>query len=86
MIGDHCAFPITIKVKVTPKAKFNKIKVEHMEDGTDLYRIYVTQAPDDGKANQAVIKLLAKELGVAKSRISVKKGQTNREKILEITE
>ncbi|MBN2585095.1 DUF167 domain-containing protein [Patescibacteria group bacterium] len=69
-----------IKARVIPKAKQNK--VEATPEG---YRIRVTVAPEDGKANEAVIKLLAKHLGVAKSKLRVVKGATSRDKLIELT-
>lgn len=47
-------------------------------------KISVTAAPERGKANEAVIALLAKEWGVAKSAISVVAGATGRRKLVEI--
>lgn len=72
----------TLEIRVTPKASSNRIKVE--EDGT--IRVYVTTAPEDGKANKKVIELLAKEYGIAKSRISIIKGETSRNKTVAILE
>lgn len=66
-----------ITVKVTPKAKNNIIKVEN-----DLVKIYVTAVAENDKANQAVIKLLAKTLKIPNSSVSILKGQTSRNKIL----
>ncbi len=40
--------------------------------------------PEKGKANQALIAVLAKEIGVAKNRISFISGETQRKKILRI--
>jgi len=54
------------------------------EEGTALYKIYVTAAPEDGKANEAVIKLLAKNLGVAKSSLTIMRGHTSRDKVIKI--
>jgi uncharacterized protein (TIGR00251 family) len=68
-----------IEVKVTPKASSNRL-VE--ADGT--IQVYVTTAPEDGKANKAVIRLLAKHYGVARSRISIIRGETSRNKTVEI--
>lgn len=76
--------PTTLKVKVTPKAKSQRIKKEIAADGTELYRVYVTEAPEDGKANKAVIALIAKELGVPKSAVIIQKGLHSREKIIKI--
>lgn len=44
----------------------------------------LTAAPTDGKANSALVKVLAKELGVPKSSISIKSGHAARHKILQI--
>ena len=68
-----------IDVKVTPKAAADKV----IEKNGQL-RIYVTAAPADGKANIAVIKLIAKRFGGAPSRISVVRGETARTKTIEI--
>jgi len=76
--------PNTLRVKVTPKAKSERIKKETGADGSVLYKIYVTAVPEDGKANEAVIKLLAKTLGVAKSSLNITHGHTSREKTIKI--
>lgn len=68
-----------IEVKVTPRAAANRI----VEDG-DLWRVYVTAAPADGKANKAVVKLLAKHFGVAQADVSIIRGQTGRTKTIEV--
>lgn len=82
---DYKNLPETLRVKVTPKAKVEKIKKEITADGTALYRIYVTAAPEDGKANEAVIRVLAKTLGIAKSALKITHGLTGREKTIRIT-
>ncbi|NIY71953.1 DUF167 domain-containing protein [Marivivens donghaensis] len=68
-----------ISVRVTPKASRNRITVED-----DAIRVYVTVVPEDGKANAAVQKLLAKALGVPKSRLELVRGQTSRDKTFRI--
>lgn len=69
-----------IAVKVTPKASRNEIAGER--DGR--LALKVTAAPESGRANNAVIKLLAKKLGVAPSRISVAAGTTARQKRIHV--
>ena len=76
--------PDTLLVKVTPKAKAERIKKEVSTDGTVLYKIYVTAVPEDGKANEAVIKLLSKALGVAKSSLTITHGHTSRQKTIKV--
>ncbi len=49
-------------------------------------KIYLTAVPLDGKANRELIKLLSKELGVAKSKISIVKGEKSSKKIIQVDE
>jgi uncharacterized protein YggU (UPF0235/DUF167 family) len=46
--------------------------------------VHVTAAPDDGKANAAVCRVVAEALGVPKSSVIVVRGHTARTKTLEI--
>ena len=68
-----------VPVRVTPKASRNVIKVEG-----DQIRVYVTVVPEGGKANAAVQKRLAKALGVAKSRLTLIRGQASRDKVFRV--
>ncbi|HEY0274807.1 MAG TPA: DUF167 domain-containing protein [Paenirhodobacter sp.] len=68
-----------IALRVTPKASRNAIVAA--DDGL---RAYVTVIPEDGKANAEVIRLLAKALGVAKSRLVLVRGQTARDKVFRL--
>ena len=68
-----------IAVRVTPKASRDRITVEG-----DQIRVYVTAVPENGKANASVVKLLSKALGVPKSRLTVVKGVTSRDKVIQI--
>jgi uncharacterized protein len=81
---------VRVRLKVTPKAKragTGGLLAE--SDGGQgrnerALKVAVTAAPEAGKANAAVIALLAKEWGVAKSAISVVMGATDRRKVVEI--
>lgn len=68
-----------IALRVTPKAAANRI-VE--TDGA--LRAYVTTVPEGGKANAAVQKLLAKALGVPKTRLTLIRGQSARDKVFRL--
>ena len=68
-----------IAVRVTPKASRNRIVAEQ-----GAIRVYVTVAPEGGKANAAVQKLLAKALGVAKSQLQLVRGQAARDKVFRV--
>jgi uncharacterized protein len=74
-----------LKIKVTPKAKHEAVEswVEG-SNGVELI-VKVTAPADKGKANAAVIALLAKSCGVAKSCFELVSGETNRHKQFRIT-
>jgi uncharacterized protein YggU (UPF0235/DUF167 family) len=74
----------TLVIRVTPRAASNRIKVEQKDDGTSLIRVYVTTVSEDGKANKAVIELLAKELDLPKSSLQIVQGLTSKDKIVRI--
>lgn len=69
----------TFNVRVTPHAKQNKV-VE--SDG--VLRVYTTVAPENGRANDAVVKLLSEYLDVPKSKIKILRGLTGRDKVVSI--
>ena len=68
-----------LTVRVIPRARQNR--VEQTTDG--VYRIHTTAAPADGAANDAVIKMLAKHLGVPKTSVKIVRGATSRDKVVE---
>ena len=74
----------TISVKVTPKASANRIKHEIMPDGSLRIRVYVTTIAEGGKANEVVLKLLAKSLHCPKSSLRITSGLHSQEKIIQI--
>jgi len=69
---------VTLEIRVTPRAKRNSVELA----SPGQLRVRVTVAPEDGKANAAVLKLLAKALGIPKSRMSIIRGQTNQDKVI----
>ncbi len=76
---------ITCAVHVTPKSgKDQVVGISTADDGTREVRVRVTAPPDNGKANKAVCKLVASSLGIAKSCVSIKRGETSHHKLLQI--
>jgi uncharacterized protein (TIGR00251 family) len=69
-----------IYLKVIPKS--SQCKIEKISDSE--YKAWVTVTPEKGKANKAVIKILAKYFNVAKSQIDIIAGKTARVKIVDI--
>lgn len=74
----------SFRVRVTPKSGAERLIVARGADGAEVIRVHVTAAPEDGKANKAVIALLAKALGVPRSALSVAQGATARDKLIRI--
>jgi uncharacterized protein len=68
------------KVKVKPNSQQQKI--EEQTDGS--LNVHLKSPPVDGKANEELIKLLAKKFNVPKSHIRIKIGATSRQKLVEI--
>lgn len=73
-----------VQVRVTTRASGNHIKKVENADGSMLIKAYVTAVAEGGKANEAVIGLLAKELNVPKSALTIVQGHTSRNKLLRI--
>jgi uncharacterized protein (TIGR00251 family) len=70
-----------IAVKVTPRsAKPGIGGWRASSDGREELEIRVAEAPADGSANAAVVKLLAKALGIPKSEVEIVGGQASRHK------
>ncbi len=70
-------------MRLTPRASENRIgPVATDSGGGAVLKVAVTAPPEGGKANKALIKLLAKAWRLPKTTISVKKGAKNRMKTL----
>lgn len=68
-----------LDIRVQPKAGRNGVEV----DGGRV-TVRVTAAPEGGKANAAVVALLAKRLKVARGRVRIVRGHKGREKRVRI--
>lgn len=74
-----------ITVKLTPKAAKNEIRGwEEDLFGERILKATVTTPPDKGKANKALIALLAKHYRMPKSAFTILRGETSRLKVIEI--
>ena len=67
-------------VRVIPRARVNSITTD--ADGT--VRVHTTTAPTDGKANDAVVRALAKFWGVSRSSIHIIRGETSHNKVISV--
>lgn len=72
---------ILLPVQAHPKAKRDAITGIH----SGRLKVSITQAPEQGKANTAIIQLLSQSLGLKKSQFELQSGATSREKVLRVT-
>ena len=70
-----------IRVRLTPRAAREQIAAGP-EAGT--YSARVTAPPVDGRANDALRKLIARRAGVAPSRVAVVRGDKSRDKLVRV--
>lgn len=71
-----------MKIRVTVKPNSHQTEVVFVRDGH--YRVSVTAPATQNKANEAVIVALAEHFKVAKSLITITRGQTSKAKTIEI--
>ena len=67
---------VILPVRAQPGARRNGLAGEH----NGMLKVAVTQVAEKGKANQAIIAVLSKELDLRKSQIAILSGETSREK------
>jgi hypothetical protein len=75
----------TIAIRVTPRSA--KPGIGDWRAGADCreeLEVRVAESPTDGAANEAVVKLLAKTLGISRAQVTIISGQTSRHKRLAI--
>jgi uncharacterized protein (TIGR00251 family) len=76
---------VRVRLRVQPRARRNQIDGLVAEaDGGVALKVAVTAPPEDGKANAAVIALLAKAWGRPKSAFAVVAGAADRRKIIHL--
>ena len=74
-----------LPIRVTPRsAKPGMGGWRAGADGREELEVRVAQAPADGAANDAVVKLIAKAFGISRSEVSIISGETSRHKRLSI--
>ncbi|WP_332777289.1 DUF167 domain-containing protein [Polaromonas sp.] len=76
---------VTITVHVIPNAAKTQADGLHGEAGDLALRVRLHAPPVEGKANQALIKWLAGQLGIAPSTIELVRGDTSRRKQLRVS-
>jgi uncharacterized protein len=70
-------------MRVLVKVKVNSRTESIVQEG-DVFIVRVSEPPREGKANQAVIKLLAQQFGISKSKIRILNGFRSKNKLVEL--
>jgi uncharacterized protein (TIGR00251 family) len=74
------ALAAEIRIRLQPRARRDEVVGERGE----AIVVRVTAPPVDGRANAALCALVARTVGVARSRVSVVRGQTSRDKVVRV--
>ncbi|MBP7709650.1 MAG: DUF167 domain-containing protein [Rickettsiales bacterium] len=81
MTSPHTIFYI----KVTPNSSQTKISGKFLDEKNQEYiKINLAAVPEDNKANEELIKFLAKTLKISKSKIEIIRGETSRIKVVKV--
>ena len=69
-----------LRVRVSAGARRTEIAGRH----GDGWKVRVAAPPEDGRANEAVLRLLAERLGLPRRAVTIVSGHTAREKVVEL--
>jgi uncharacterized protein (TIGR00251 family) len=72
---------VSFAVKVQPRARRNAVAGGVGE----ALKVQVTAPPEDGRANEAVVELLAETLGIKRRQVKILTGTTSREKVVRVS-
>jgi hypothetical protein len=76
---------VLLSLRLTPKSSRDAIEgVESLSDGRSVLKARVRAVPEDGKANEALLRLLARTLDHPKRAMSLVSGATGRTKVIRI--
>jgi len=67
---------VILPVRAQPGASRNAVQGEQQ----GMLKVAVTQAPEKGKANKAIVQVLSKSLGLRRSQIELLSGETAQQK------
>jgi uncharacterized protein (TIGR00251 family) len=70
-----------IQVKVKPNSRTEEVSQE-----SDSFMVKVKEPPKEGKANEAVIRLLAEHFGVPQSQVRILSGFKSKNKVVEVAQ
>lgn len=74
-----------VAIRLTPRGRADRVeRVVRGADGIAAVKVSVTAPPADGRANDALLQLLAKQWGVARRDVALVSGPKNRNKIVHV--
>jgi uncharacterized protein len=74
---------VRLAIRLTPRARANRIDgVARLADGAAVLKVSVTAPPAEGRANDALLHLLAKEWNVPRRDLAIVGGAKSRTKIV----
>ena len=75
---------IRFRVRLTPRARGDAIVAWEEGSGEPVLRVRVSAPALEGRANRALVRLLAKALTVPSRDVAVVQGATSRDKLIEV--
>ena len=76
---------VLLSLRLTPRSSKDAVEgIEALSDGRRVLKARVRAVPEDGKANEALLRLLAKTLDVPVRALSLSSGATGRTKVIRI--
>lgn len=71
--------------KINVIAKANARKNEVIKVSNDVFKVFTTSTPENGKANKSIIELLSVFFRIGKTKIKIVSGKTSKNKIFELS-
>jgi uncharacterized protein YggU (UPF0235/DUF167 family) len=76
---------VRVAVRLTPRGRADRIDgVARLADGTPVLKASVGAPPQDGRANEALLRLLAAEWGLARRDLAIAAGARSRNKSVHV--
>ncbi len=76
---------LTLTIRLTPKSSRDVVEgVETLADGKAVLKARVRAAPEDGKANDSLLRMLSKTLGLPQKALTLSAGATSRVKTIRL--
>ena len=76
---------VRVAIRLTPRGRANRLDgIAHLSDGAAVLKVSVTAPPADGRANDALLQLLAREWSVPRRDLAIVGGLKSRSKTVRV--